>query len=89
MASAAFDLEIREKLSLQTFQAPDKVAEGIRCFSEIELWNSVAVSLGATAATANEEAKALRKRLSLIVNRRNKIAHEGDLQPLPPRHPPT
>jgi hypothetical protein len=87
MASAAFDLEVRERLSLLTFQAPDKIAEGVRLFSDVELWNSVAVALGATATTASNEAKALKKRLSLIVNRRNKIAHEGDLQLLPPREP--
>lgn len=86
-ASAAFDLEIRERLSLQTFQAPDKVADAVRLFSDIELWNSVAMQLGATAATVSKDAKALRKKLSLIVNRRNKIAHEGDLQPSPPREP--
>lgn len=86
-ASAAFDLEIRERLSLQTFQAPDKIADAVRWFSDIELWNRVAVQLGATAATTIEDAKALKTRLSLIVNRRNKIAHEGDLQPAPPREP--
>lgn len=86
-ASAAFDLEVRDKLRFQTFQDPDKIAEGVRLFSEVELWNEIATALGADAASRNDEAKALKKQLSLIVRRRNQIAHEGDLQPSQLREP--
>ena len=55
--------------------------------SAIELWNEVALKLGATQATKPNEAKSLKKQLSLIVRRRNKIAHEGDLQQSLPREP--
>lgn len=86
-ASAAFDLEVRDRLSYLTFQDPDKIADGIRLFSNIELWNEVALKLGATQATKGVHAKRLKTELSLVVQRRNKIAHEGDLQPSLPREP--
>ena len=86
-ASAAFDLEIRDRLSLLTFQDPDKIADGVRLFTNIELWNEVALKLGATPATKAAQAKHLKTELSLVVQRRNKIAHEGDLQPSLPRAP--
>jgi hypothetical protein len=80
-ASAAFDLEVREQLSYLTFQHPEKIADAIRLFSPIEMWNEVAIKFGATATNQNVEAKRLKQALSLIVRRRNQIAHEGDLQP--------
>lgn len=86
-ASAAFDLYIRTYLSRNTYQAPDDIADGVRLCSTIELWNEVALNLGATSATKIAEAKNLRTALSLIVRRRNIIAHEGDLQQSPIREP--
>jgi hypothetical protein len=86
-ASAAFDLEVRDRLSYLTFQDPEKIADGIRLFSNIELWNEVTLKLGATPATKAASAKHLKMELSLIVQRRNKIAHEGDLQPSLLREP--
>lgn len=86
-SSAAFDLEVRNKLNYQTYQYPDKIADGIRLFSSIELWNEVALQLGASQKTKCADAKNLKKDLSLIVERRNKIAHEGDLQYSLPREP--
>jgi len=86
-ASAAFDLEVRSKLSRVTYQFPEDIAEGIRLVSGIELWNEIALAKGATAATKGTLAKSLKKDLSLIVERRNKIAHEGDLQCFTPRTP--
>ena len=80
-AGAAFDLEVREQLSYITFQDPEKIAEGIRLCSTVELWNEIAMKLGATPATKATKAKDLKKDLSLVVRRRNIIAHEGDLQP--------
>jgi hypothetical protein len=86
-AAAAFDLDVRSKLSRVTYQFPDDVADGIRLVSPVELWNEIAVAKGASAATKVSDAKSLRKTLSLIVERRNKIVHEGDLQPAVPRTP--
>lgn len=86
-ASAAFDLYVRTYLSRLTYQAPDDIADGVRLCSPIELWNDVALNLGATPATKADEAKRLKKQLSLVVQRRNMIAHEGDLQQSLPREP--
>jgi hypothetical protein len=83
----AFDLEVRTRLSRITFQAPDEIADGIRMVSPCALWNEIALKLGATTATAQTVAGDLKKQLSLIVDRRNKIVHEGDLQPTVPRTP--
>jgi hypothetical protein len=85
--SVAFDLEIRTKLRRLTFQDPDDIADGVRLIHAGKLWNEVAVKLGATTATLTADTEALKKRLSLIVDRRNKIVHEGDLQPTIPRTP--
>jgi len=86
-ASAAFDLYVRTYLSRITFQAPDDIADGIRLCSTIELWNEVAMNLGATKATKTDYARTLRTQLSLMIRRRNIIAHEGDLQQSPLRQP--
>jgi hypothetical protein len=79
-ANAAFDLEVRRQLGFSTFQDPEKIADGIRLCSAVELWNSIAMHQGATEATKSDRAKRLKRTLSAIVERRNKIAHEGDLQ---------
>jgi hypothetical protein len=85
--SSAFDLEVRSQLQTKTFQDPDDIANGIRLISDVELWNEVAMKLGATASTRVDKAKSVKKDLSLMAQRRNKIVHEGDLQPSAPRTP--
>lgn len=85
VSDAAFDLEMRTRLSRLTFQAPDDIAEGIRMVSSIELWNEIAKHYGATGADIKTNAGVLKAELSQIVNRRHKIVHEGDLQPSTPR----
>jgi hypothetical protein len=86
-SDTAFDLEIRTKLARVTYQFPDDIADGIRMVSPIELWNEIAKHHGAAPAAQKNEAGVLRGELSQIVNRRNKIVHEGDLQPGIPRIP--
>jgi hypothetical protein len=86
-AAAAFELDVRYQLSYLTFQDPEKIADAVRLCSTVELWNEVALKLGATPSTKVTKAKDLKKDLSLLVNRRNQIAHEGDLQPAIPREP--
>lgn len=73
------------KLARVTYQFPDEIADGIRMVSSIELWNEIARHHGASAAQVHNDAAALRGELTQIVNRRNKIVHEGDLQPNIPR----
>ncbi len=82
-----FDLEVRTRLSRVTYQYPDDIAEGVRLISECRLWHEVSEELGPTAAGAAVKSEWLKKELSLIINRRNKIVHEGDLQPGIPRLP--
>jgi hypothetical protein len=86
-SDTAFDLEIRTKLARATYQFPDDIADGIRMVSAIELWNEIASYLGATPATVKNKVGLLKGELTQIVNRRNKIVHEGDLQPAIPRVP--
>lgn len=87
VASAAFDLEVRRQLSFVTFQDPEKIADGVRLCSSVELWNAIALQQGATPATKTQRAKQLKTQLRAIVDRRNKIAHEGDMQPTVPATP--
>lgn len=78
---AAYDLEVRQQLGFLSFQYPDKIADGIRMCSSAELWNDVALHQGATQQNKATQAKQIKRQLATIVDRRNKIAHEGDLQP--------
>lgn len=86
-ASAAFDLHVRTELGRKTLQYPDDIAAAVRLCSSVDLWNEVAIQFGATPATKIGDAKNIKKTLSLMISRRNKIAHEGDLQPPPLREP--
>ena len=72
--STWLETEIREKHGYQVFQQPDKIADAVRLFSSCELWPSVASQLGLTTQEVKDE-------LRLIVDRRNKIVHEADLDP--------
>ncbi len=72
--STWFETEIREKHGYLAFQHPDKIADAVRLFSSSELWPSVASQLGLTVQD-------VKTRLQLIVERRNKITHEADLDP--------
>jgi hypothetical protein len=86
-ASAAFDLTVREQLGRKTFQYPEDIAAGVRLCSGAALWSDVALKRGATPQSKDEDAKRLKRELTQIVSRRNKIVHEGDLQPTVPRIP--
>lgn len=71
---AWFEAIIREKHGFLSFQHPDKVSGAIRLFSLCELWPSVASAMGVSTDV-------VKTRLRLVVERRNKIAHEADLDP--------
>jgi len=66
--------EIRRQHSYQSFQRCDKIADAIRLISDVRLWETVGNSIGINA----EDVKG---QLDLIVDRRNKIAHEADINP--------
>jgi hypothetical protein len=66
--------EIRERLGYQSFQQADKIADAIRYISGEKLWDKVAMQM-------NKPAKDIKQQLNSIVDRRNKIAHEADIDP--------
>ena len=66
------DEEIRKKHGYLSFQHPDRIADAVRLFSSSTLWLSVASEL-------NIEVEDVKTELQLIIDRRNQIAHEADL----------
>ncbi len=66
--------EIRERLRYQSFQQADKIAEAIRYISDKKLWDEMAIQM-------TKPAKDIKQQLTSIVDRRNKIAHEADIDP--------
>lgn len=66
--------EIRERLGYQSFQHPDKIADAIRLISDKKLWEEVANQMG-------KPQKDIKQELRAIVDRRNQIAHEADIEP--------
>ena len=66
--------EVRERHSYQSFQMPDRIADALRLVSDLPLWDSVSARMGLTRQEVID-------RLTLIVQRRNKIAHEADIMP--------
>lgn len=66
--------EITIRHGYQSFQKWDKIAEAIRLISDISLWQEVAEIVSISD-------KDIKERLNLIVKRRDKIAHEFDIDP--------
>ena len=66
------DTEIRGRHSWRSFQHADHIADAIRLISGVRLWEEVANHIGMASQDVKEE-------LNLIVDRRNKIAHEADV----------
>lgn len=76
--TAWLEQEIRDQHGYLSFQQPDRVAEAYRFISDIKIWDEVAQRVGKTSDE-------IKRQLKLIVDRRNKIAHEADTDPTPPR----
>jgi len=74
---AWLDQEIRDRHGWLSFQDPNKLADALRNVTAKDIWRELAAKLG----MAPDEAKS---RLRLIVDRRNKIAHEADMDPTAP-----
>lgn len=70
---------IRETHGWLSFQHPDKIADAIRLMSSVAFWDALSAHLGVPK-------RELKAELILIVDRRNKIAHEADVDPT---NPPT
>jgi len=73
------DQTIRDAHSWLSFQHPDKVADAVRLMSTVKLWEAVGKELD----TSPQD---VRTQLTAIVDRRNKIAHEADMDPTNPGH---
>ena len=74
--------EMREKMSFLAFEAPDKVRDALSyIWDEKHKMQAIAVDMALPGATDNDKQKYLEQRLQLIVDRRNQIAHEGDIDP--------
>ncbi len=71
------DEAVRDAHSWLSFQQPDKIADAIRLVSSVKLWEEVGSRLASPA-------KQVKLQLTAIVDRRNKIAHEADLDPTDP-----
>ncbi len=69
-----FESDIRERHSFLSFQQPEKIADAIRLFSDVKLWSEVGLKMGRPEQDIKNE-------LKLVVDRRNKIAHEADIDP--------
>lgn len=69
-----FESEIREKHSYLSFQHPDRIGEAVRLFSPVQLWLAVASDLKMDTGD-------VKTKIRVIVERRNKIAHEADSDP--------
>lgn len=87
-SASYFDFVVREQLGRITYQFPDDIADGIRLISKKELWNEVAnFIIGGNPAQSVKitEAKSIKTKLRMIVDRRNKIVHEADIKKAQPR----
>ena len=75
--------EMREKLSYLAFQAPEKVKDALSYIWDNEQKAlTIAVKMGITGANDNDKRNKLEQELKLIVDRRNQIVHEGDIDPI-------
>lgn len=68
------DYQIRHKNGFKSFQQADKIKEAMLLIIDTDIWEQVAEIL-------NEDIKSLKNRLNLIIDRRNQIAHEADIEP--------
>jgi hypothetical protein len=66
------DNEIRNALSKYSYQSPINIENAMGLIGVKKIWSKIAPNL-------NQSPEDIKRRLSLIVNRRNKIAHESDI----------
>lgn len=66
---------IKKNNNRLSFQSPSSIENALQLISVKKVWSSLKDSM-------NMEPNDIKKMLGLIVNRRNKIAHEADLDPI-------
>lgn len=75
--------EINDILSTKSFQAPDKIKEGLSyIWDESQKSVKLARAIAVPGNTDNEKQQTFEQKLKLIVERRNQIVHEGDIDPV-------
>lgn len=74
--------ELSDKLSYMSFQSPDKVTDALSLiWGEPHKMQVLAVDMNISGCNINEKANNLKQELTTIIQRRNQIAHEGDINP--------
>lgn len=74
--------DVFERNKTLSFQAPEKVKEALSyIWPEQNKLGKLADTMSLPGGTTNDRQKYLTQRLTLIVDRRNQIAHEGDIDP--------
>jgi len=66
--------QIRHRNGFKSFQEADKIKEAMLLIIEVDIWKEVANILG-------EDVQQIKRRLNLIIDRRNQISHEADIEP--------
>lgn len=66
--------EIRLRHSFKSFQSSKNVNDALKLIIDINIWESIGDRLGINKET-------IKQTLDLIIDRRNKIAHEADMDP--------
>ena len=69
--------EIKEKLGWRSFQRSDKVNEALKYIIDNQIWNRISTEI-------DQQPEHIKKELDLIIDRRNKIVHEADIDPSSP-----
>jgi len=68
------DYQIRLHNSYKSFQQAEKIKEALKLIDKMDLWNEISRYL-------NINKEDLTKQLNLIIDRRNQITHEADIEP--------
>ena len=71
------EYEIIDQHSRKSFQRSDNVSKAIRLISDVKIWEEIATRQGKNAGD-------LKTQLDTIVDRRNQIVHEADMDPSSP-----
>jgi len=69
--------EIKDKLGWRSFQRSDNVNDALKYIIDDKIWKLISDKIGSLPEDVKRE-------LDLIIDRRNKIAHEADIDPTSP-----
>lgn len=82
MPDVILEKELSDKLSFMSFQSPDKVTDALSLiWGEPHKLQVLAADMNISGCNTNEKANNLKQELTIIIQRRNQIAHEGDINP--------